>query len=109
MDIAECVEKYEGILSLVLIGLFLTFIDLYSSYLLHQRGYIEANPVMNYLSINHGVWVFIILNLIFSLLIISFLTWGSIKKLDGKWSYLPLIIYCVIRGIAAVNNTYLLM
>jgi len=104
MDITAILKKNEGITVLVLVGIFVSILDIYTSYILRQLGYREANPFMRYLMVNFGIWSFVVVNFILSILVISFLTWGSLEKLEGKFRYVPLVIYCVIRAVAVVNN-----
>ncbi len=108
MEFSEQVRKHTGIVLLVFSGFALTILDLYTSYILELHGFVEANPLMYYLSASHGLWVYIMVNLVISLFLIAFLAWGSVKKLDGFYRYLPMAIYCVVRGAAVVNNVLLL-
>ena len=108
MDIPAVLRKNQWIAVLLFFALLITILDLYTTYLLHMLGYIEANPFMNYLLTNFGLWFFITVNFVQSMLILSFLTWGSVEKLEGKFSCLPLMIYCIIRGAAVVNNMRIL-
>ncbi len=104
----EEVKRNANIILLTSIALVLTILDLYTSYILELRGYIEANPFMAYISTTYGLWMYISVNLLLSIFLITFLAWGSIKKLDGNYRYVPLLIFCVVRGAAVVNNVMLL-
>ncbi|MGM0510938.1 MAG: hypothetical protein ACQESD_07450 [Thermoplasmatota archaeon] len=81
--------------------------DLYLSFVLTQMGYIEANPAMYHISNVYGLWTFVLVNMVLSVLVLGFLTWGSLEKVEGRWKYIPLLIYCVVRGAAVVNNVWL--
>ena len=109
MKILDSIEKYKGLTCLLIIGSILTVLDLYTSKLRLERGHIEANPFMLQVIEGIGVTGFLMANLIISTLLIVFLAWGSLKKLEGRYRYLPLIIYCIIRGVAIVNNSLILI
>ena len=109
MDIPTILKRNEGITALVLVGISVSILDIYTSYVLSKLSYIEGNPFMRYLMVNFGMWSFIVVNFILSILVISFLTWGSLEKLEGKFRYVPLVIYCVIRAVAVVNNVVIVV
>ncbi len=109
MSIPREVQRDRGILTLLSLGVAFTFIDIYTSVLLWHQNYIEANPIMDYVFTYWGLLGFVIINLFLSALLLSFLSWASIYRLEGKSRYLPLLIYCVLRGIVVVNNSLLLL
>ncbi len=107
MDLVRYFEGNERVVALSVVGWMLTVMDLYLSFVLTQMGFIEANPAMHHISEVYGLWTFVSVNLVLSVIVLVFLTWGSIEKVEGRWKYLPLLIYCVIRGAAVVNNVWL--
>ena len=109
MDIPTVLKKNQWIAVLLFFAVLITILYLYTSYLLFMLGFVEANPFMNYLLTNFGLWFFITVNSVLSMLVLFILTWGSVMKLEGKFSYLPLTIYCIIRGAAVVNNMLIII
>ncbi len=109
MKILKQIIRDKGITSLLIIGSILTVLDLFTSKIGLERGHIEANPFMDQIIVNIGIGGFLVVNLILSALLLIFLAWGSVKKLEGQYRYLPLIIYCIIRGAAVVNNVLILL
>ncbi len=109
MDMPAILKKFPWLIVLLFFAILITILDLYTTYVLYRLGFVEANPLMYYIITNLGPWFFIVINFVLSMLLISFLTWGSIDKLEGKLIYVPLGIYCVIRGGAVMNNFLILM
>jgi len=102
-------KEEHGITYLLVIAIGLTILDLYTTFIGLQRGFLEGNPIMRYVLTNLGMVGFLLINIVLSFSLLGFLTWGSIKKLEGKWRYLPIGVYCVGRGIFVVNNILLFM
>jgi len=109
MDVVGYIEENEGVVALSVVGWMVTVMDLYLSFVLTQMGFIEANPVMHHISTEYGLWTFVLINLVLSVIVLVLLTWGSLEKVEGRWKYLPLLIYCVVRGAAVVNNVWLFL
>jgi len=108
MEILKQIIRDKGITSLLMIGSILTVLDLYTSKLRLERGYLEGNPFMDQIIANIGIGGFLVVNFILSGLLLTFLAWGSVKKVEGGYRYLPLIVYCIIRGAAVVNNVLII-
>ena len=108
MKILDLIEKPRGITCLLIIGSILTVLDLYTTKVGLERGYLEGSPFMDQIIANIGIGGFLVVNLILSALLLTFLAWGSVKKLEGQYCYIPLIIYCIIRGAAVVNNVLII-
>jgi len=104
MNLTNQIRKHKAYTALISLGLFLTAVDLTTTYILHGRGYIEGNPFMRPILTEIGPTLFLLVNAVLSILLIAFLTYASTKKLEGKYQYLALIVYCVVRGAASVNN-----
>ena len=104
MNLPEKLQKHKQITVLISLSLILTAVDLHTTYVLHGRGYIEWNPFMRYILTSIGSMTFLLINFTLSFLIIVFLAYGSVQKLKGRYRYLPLITYYVIRGSAVGNN-----
>ncbi|MGM0405483.1 MAG: DUF5658 family protein [Thermoplasmatota archaeon] len=79
----------KWIASLLIIGPILTVLDLYTSKVGLERGYLETNPFMDQIIANIGIGGFLVENLILSALLLTFLAWGSVKKLKGGYRFLP--------------------
>ncbi|GEM_PF-3610395 len=101
--------REDYLYSLTLLAVLTTTMDIFTSVILHTRGFVDANPSTEYLLYNHGVVAFVLINGTASIFFICFLTWTSERYLrgEGKWIYLPLMIYAVGRGVAALNNAVL--
>ena len=128
MPLPDRIQKHRQITPLISISLFLTIIDIYTTYALHGRGHVELNPLMRPILTNLGPTAFLLINFTLSFLLIAFLAHASIKyfgisqkfqismelqcnssrKLEGRYQYLPLLVYCVIRGSVVVNNLLIL-
>lgn len=104
MNITREVKRNRGIVLLLILSLTLSILDIYTSVLLWQRGYIEGNPVMNYMFTYWDPLGFAIINLFLSTLVLSILSWISVCLLEGRSKYLPLLIYCLVRGVVVGNN-----
>jgi len=55
-----------------------------------------------------GPTLFLLINAVLSILIITFLGYTSAKKLNGRCQYFPLIVYCVLRAATSLNNLMIL-
>jgi len=108
MNLPEQIQKHKAYTALISLSLFLTALDLYTTYILHGRGYIEGNPFMRPILTEFGPTLFLLINTILSLLLIAFLTYASAKKLEGRYQHLPLTVYCFLRGAASLNNLLIL-
>jgi len=108
MNLANLIKKHKAYTALVSLGLFLTVLDLSTTYTLHGRGHIEGNPFMRPILTEFGPTLFLLINVVLSILLIAFLAYASEKKLEGRYQYLPLIVYCVLRGAASLNNLLIL-
>lgn len=80
--------------------------DIYTTVVLYGKGYTEANYLMRILLDTYGTTGFVFVNAVLSFIIIYILVIGPLKYLknEGKWMYVPLLIYCIGRGAAVVNN-----
>ncbi len=94
---------------LLIIAIALTILELYTSFRGLQRGFTEGNPVMRYVLTNLGLVGFLFVNVVLSSLLLAFLAWGSMEKLEGEWKYMPIGVYCLLRGIMVVNNILILL
>jgi len=107
MNLHDQIQRYKAYTALISLSLFLTALDLVTTYLRHGRGYIEGNPFMRSLLTEFSPTLFLLINAVLSILLIAFLASASTKKLDGRYQYLPLIVYSVLSGTASVNNLLL--
>jgi len=108
MNLLNILKKHKQFTALVSLSLFITVLDLATTYVLHGRGYIEGNTFMRQILSEFGPTPFLLINAIFSILLIAFLAYASAKKLEGRYQYLPLIVYCAVRGAASLNNLLIL-
>ncbi len=104
MNLTNRIRKYKAYTALISLGMFLTALDLVTTYVLHGRGYIEGNPFMRPILAELGPTLFLLINAVLSIMLIAFLTYASAKKLEGRYQYLPLLVYCVLRGAVSLNN-----
>ena len=102
-------EDHGKMLVLFFFGVLVSLLDVYTSHLGLERGFVEGNPVMNEILVLWGVAGFVVLNLTVSVLLLLLLFWGSVKNLHGYHQYIPLIVYCVLRTAAVTNNLLLII
>jgi len=108
MNLTNQIKKHKAYTALLSLSLIFTALDLATTYILHGRGYTEWNPFMRPILTAFGPTQFRLINSILSILLIAFLAYASTKKLEGKYQYLPLIVYCLLRGAASLNNLRIL-
>lgn len=99
-------EERDLLFAVALFAMILTLVDIYTSSRLLSMGYVEGNPFMSPLVSNLSL--FVVVNLFFSFCLILFLFHSSTRKLEGIHAYIPILVYCVVRGFAVVNNVVLI-
>jgi len=100
-------KEEREVYSLLIIAIAFTILDIYTNSILHQKGFIEGNPIMRYVLLNLGIAGFLLINIVLSISLLGFLIWGSIEKLEGECRYPPIGVYCVGRGIFVRNDLLL--
>ncbi len=108
----------------MIIAVAITILELYSTAVLAQRGFTEGNPIMRPVLTRLGLPAFLLFNAVLSVVLLSFLAWGSLELLKDDretkakdrtsetlemMKYIPIGTYCLIKGFAVVHNLLLMM